>query len=788
MSLFSLPFKTISASLALWAERLLESFKWLLLWTCLWIVALLLFPFASVLLTVFFWLGFLIALVSGIRNFHVPLQTDVEARLERDSLLFHRPLRSRDDVPASRLSAQGEHFWQQELVRKDRQLLLLRWVAPAFNFVQRDPYALRIALVLLLFVGIAISGATSGGKIRDGLFPFIPNSQASSNDSDLKIVITPPGYTRLPQVMVSGHSKDALAVPQGSSVRALARSSIGHLKLNLGDVSLPLAQEDGTDAYSVETKLPETESISITQFGFPRLRVPVDYIKDQPPQLSLRGNPETAPGGQLQLPLSIQDDYGLRLVRVRAQLTPEIRAIPLGTPVFEEQSIIVASGGKNVEINPRFDLTGHPWAGYPVSLLIEVEDHAGQSAQAGPINITLPEKPFRNKVSIAIVEARKKLIQGGERVIGPVSLQIVEILSRPGLYKWDSVATLALRSSLSRLGYSPNRKAAEEVAGTLWPTALHLEDGNLTSSQADLRKALENLQKAMQDKKSPEEIARLMQEFRQALMAHLQATQREMQKRMAEGEMMMLDPDAMMQTLDPAMLEDFLSQLENELVNGDAQSAMEKLENLQKLSDMLDPSLAQPMPQDMQDTMQNMKDLQKLIDAQQALLDKTRSKQDQKSDAEKKQQDELAGNLNKLKETIAGQGAKPSENMNKSGEAMRHSSGKLGGNDPQGSIPHQQEALDQLRQGKKQMQQSLQQRMQRMMGMPMGGMPQGKDPLGNGKPDNGRNILNNETVKIPTEAERRKSDEILRTIRERSGDLSRPQAEREYYQRLLRQW
>lgn len=271
-------------------------------------------------------------------------------------------------------------------------------------------------------------------------------------------------------------------------------------------------------------------------------------------------------------------------------------------------------------------------------------------------------------------------------------------------------------------------------------------------------------------------------------MAHLQATQREMQKRMAEGEMMMLDPDAMMQTLDPAMLEDFLSQLENELVNGDAQSAMEKLENLQKLSDMLDPSLAQPMPQDMQDTMQNMKDLQKLIDAQQALLDKTRSKQDQKSDAEKKQQDELAGNLNKLKETIAGQGAKPSENMNKSGEAMRHSSGKLGGNDPQGSIPHQQEALDQLRQGKKQMQQSLQQRMQRMMGMPMGGMPQGKDPLGNGKPDNGRNILNNETVKIPTEAERRKSDEILRTIRERSGDLSRPQAEREYYQRLLRQW
>lgn len=785
MSHPSLPLKSLSATLAIWAERLLLSFQWLVLWIALFI-AFLLFDVSGVYLTGVFWIGFLALLVIGLRRFQAPTAAEIAARLEQEARLSHRPIRGRDDKPSARLSAQAKHFWQQEITRKESQLGLLKWVLPVFRLTQRDPFAIRIGLLLLLITGLIISGGAAPDKIRMGLFPFI-SSFSRDQTSDLKIVITPPGYTRLPQLVISGRPKEPVSVAAGSTIRALVRSSLGHLMLHIGESSLPLKQDGKTDAFSAVGKIEETASLSITQLGFPRLSVPVAFIKDKAPILTLRGEPEVTTGGQLQLPLTIQDDYGLKLVRVRAQLDSGVSPIPLGSPVFEEQSVIVSSNDKPVEINPKFDLTGHPWAGYPVSLLIEVEDHAGQSAQADPIAFELPERPFRNKVAASIAATRKTLIQRGERVIGPVSLQLVEILSRPGLYNWDSVVTLTLRSSLSRLGYTPTRGSAEEVIVTLWPTALKLEDGNLTSSQADLRKALENLQKAIQDKKSPEEIAQLMQEFKQALMQHLMATQKEMQKQAAQGEMMMLDPAMMTQTLDPSMLEDFLNQLENEMINGDIESAMKKLENLQKLSDMLDPSLAQPVPEDMKETMKNMQDLQKLIDAQQALLDRTRSKKDKESGAEEKQQGEISKNLDGVKESANKQGGKPSENIGKAGTAMDQSQEKLGHDDPQGSVPHQQQALDELRQGKKEMQQQLQQRMQKMMGLSIGQASQNPDPLGRNQPGNGRNLLN-ENVKIPTGSERKKSDEILKTIRERSGDLSRPQAEREYYQRLLRQW
>lgn len=776
--------KLWSARLSLLAERFLQSYSAALIWISLALIAALAglsFPFMAVI----FWIGAAGCTAYGWRKFQWPDETEIQARLEQDSAVRHRPLRSQTDTLTGTVTKPGHDLWTFEHERKKGLLNLLGWVRPRFHLVRKDPYALRVAMILLLVTLGITSGAAAPDKLRNLLIPFALSVSDDEESAALKVLIMPPAYTQKPYIMITGRLKDPVDVPQGSTVKVMAKSWIGHLTIKIGDETKPLVQEGKTDVYSAERHIAETDMISITQLGFPRLSIPVKFIPDQPPQISLRGEPEVMMGGQLRLPLLIQDDYGLKLVRLRAILSAQLKEMPLGEPVYEEQSVIASSGGKPVEINPRFDLTGHPWAGYPVTLLIEAEDYAGQTAEIEPLEIKLPERTFRHPVAQTIVAIRKLLIRKGEFGANGGMMAIASLLTKPQNFDWDILTTLALRSAAGRLSYERGRTGAEGAIAILWPTALHLEDGNLTTTETDLRKALEALQKAMKEKASPEEISRLMQQFKDALAAHLMAMQKEIEKKMANGEMTPLSPDMMTETLDPNMINDFLSQLENEMINGDINSAMKKLENLQKLADMLNPAMAQGLPEDVKKDMQAMKDVQKIIDQQQALLDKTRSLEgkDAKTQGEKGEQDKIGGNL---KDAIPG-GQAPAP-IQSAGKSMSKSSEELGKNSASGSIPHQQAALNSLREGRKQMQQALQKKMQNMMGISM--TPGGQrpyDPLGRGKPDRGRNLFE-EKVDIQTGADRKKADEILKIIRERSGDQSRPLSEREYYQRLLRQW
>ena len=52
----------------------------------------------------------------------------------------------------------------------------------------------------------------------------------------------------------------------------------------------------------------------------------------------------------------------------------------------------------------------------------------------------------------------------------------------------------------------------------------------------------------------------------------------------------------------------------------------------------------------------------------------------------------------------------------------------------------------------------------------------------------GMGRLNTDDVKVPTESERKRARDILEELRRRSGDADRPKLEREYIDRLLRQF
>ena len=131
------------------------------------------------------------------------------------------------------------------------------------------------------------------------------------------------------------------------------------------------------------------------------------------------------------------------------------------------------------------------------------------------------------------------------------------------------------------------------------------------------------------------------------------------------------------------------------------------------------------------------------------------------------------------------------ESMGKAEQEMRSSENRLGESDPHGSIPHQEKAIEHLKESQDELSEQLKQRMQQMVGIGMGGSGTGqRDPLGRqfNDDDDPNGKSENSDVKVPDEHQKKRVDEILRTLRDRSGDRSRSDDELDYFRRLLRQF
>jgi hypothetical protein len=124
-------------------------------------------------------------------------------------------------------------------------------------------------------------------------------------------------------------------------------------------------------------------------------------------------------------------------------------------------------------------------------------------------------------------------------------------------------------------------------------------------------------------------------------------------------------------------------------------------------------------------------------------------------------------------------------------QEMRDAARALQQGQPGQATGPQQNALDQLQQGMQAMQQAMQQQGDQpgqgsapAMGQQGLSPGQQRDPLGRSREDGGR-AASNEDVQIPDEMQMQRSREILNELRERSGDRTRPEFERDYIDRLL---
>lgn len=773
--------------------------------------------------------GFGYLLYQNAQSFKAPAKRHANRRLEEDNHLKHRPISILEDTLANPEHEATITLWQASKKKAVEAIRHIHLGLPRGVLAPKDPYALRIGALVLLIVAIVVAGNTWQQRLQAGLFPFGFTLPGYGLDG-ASLTITPPEYTHAPITALKGvNEEETIKIPQGSELKAQVHGGLGLPKLLIGDRVEDFVKIDGSN-YGIITKIKAGDILKIKQLGFSRLSWPYEFIPDIAPVLVKNAEPEITEYATMRLDFLLSDDYGVRDLHMRMNLSPLVEEAPLGDP-HEETRAVMSPPGEELTINPTYDLTSHVWAGLPVVLTFTAEDDIGQISTLD-IDLTLPERQFKHPVAKKLIEHRKTLAWDYKTNPDDIINSLIDIINDPEDYDYDMIVFLSLRTAAARLEYSPGTvDTAKALIDLFWKVAIHLEDGDLNLAREKLLQAQRELEQALSDPgTSNEEKAKLVENLRQALAEYFRELGREMQKQMAEGkDAPLISPEMLNQMLNPEDLARFFDQLESESLSGNPDEARELLSQLSRLMDMLDPSLQMTMPQDMQMMSEGVSELQELVRRQEELLDQTRQQSDLMSQdfdygdllpddpdsdiqfgdlppapqdtpdttttqsrvntaTNKVEQDALRYVLGQLMlEADRFLGEIP-QNMGLAEREMLSSSRQLDDSRPDLSIPHQEQAIEHLREAMKDLSQQMMARMKQMTGMTLGQAQ--TDPLGRrtGQEGDGNNWFNGSEVQIPDEAERKKVQEILKFLRQRSGEFDRPEEELEYYRRLLKQF
>lgn len=810
--------KTLS-TLSIVLERLTQAGWRLVCWVAFF-VALWLFEIpssfgqiSSVLTLLLALFGVAYFIRTDLLKFTWPREDEVLRGIERYSSVPHRPLTGLRDKPVD--GDQSGALWRREKTRRNRLLIALRPYTPQAFVARQDPRALRLGALLLFFCAVIVAGTGWKARLYNGLFPVQISASEAEKTSRVSLWITPPEYTQLPRILPNTESDEALRIPQGSVIKVIVQSGLAHIfgapSLLIDETEYPLINSED-DAYTLEQEILPGSTLSLKTGPFHTLRWDYDYIHDTRPEVSVNAEPKPLQNGQIQFAVDLKDDFGVQTLDMRMTLDPAVEDAPAGWPAQEERSVM-SPAGQAFQISPVYDLASHPWAGLPVVFTFTAHDHLDQIAQSQPVHTILPERQFTHPVARKLIEVRKQLAWNPTAPYAE-PMSVIEATSLfPGQYGNDTRIFLALRVATLRLFHNaPSVENSQSVMALLWDIALRLEDGNLSLAARDLRDIQKQLEQALNDPNvSNEEVSFLMQKLREAMAEYMQAMAREWQKRMQNGEQPPgIPPELMNNMVNMNDLASLLDKMESDMLSGDRNAAQDMLSKLQRLLDMTNPSMNTAMPQDMQMMMEGLGELKDLIEEQEDLLSKTQEQAEMfemlkglgvdardepppfiNTAPSQATQEEIRERLAELiAKAQSAMGGQSPENMEKAEQAMSGSSESLGGNRPDLSIPLQEEAIALLKEAQQQMAQQLAQRMQQMTGFSIGGMPSQFDPLGrpygNNEGPNGQSM--GSQVKIPSESEQKRVQDILNELRRRAGERNRPREELEYYRRLLKRF
>ena len=244
------------------------------------------------------------ALVRGLMIFRLPGKEEALARL--DGTLKGRPIQSLLDGQAiGRDDAASGAVWRAHQARMAQEAGKARAVPGDFNTAPRDPYALRYVAMLAFAVAVLFGSIWRVGSISD----MAPGGgEALAAGPVWEGWIEPPRYTGQPTLYLNDQPEGTMQVPLGSLVTVRLYGEVGALTLSetvsarTGDV--PAASDPAQDFV-----VRQDGTLEIAGPGGRHWQVAVRA--DAPPSIEQSGVHETSALGEVTLPFSARDDYGV---------------------------------------------------------------------------------------------------------------------------------------------------------------------------------------------------------------------------------------------------------------------------------------------------------------------------------------------------------------------------------------------------------------------------------------------------------------------------------------------
>lgn len=749
--------------------------------------------FPGFLLTCAFWSGLIWLVKDRIKDFSWPSSTIVDKRIETESGIKHRPLAAVKDKLFTEQTSHAENLWDSAQKIAQEQLDKIRFILPRPVLPYRDPYCLRFIALLIFITGTVIAGNKAPERIQSGLNP-LANISFISGAPEIVINITPPEYTGWNRLALTnpGIYGKTLDIAQGSTIEIFYTGGWGTPHIN----KHPLQKQDKKSWY-IKSEVAPKGILTLTQLGKKTAEVTFNYIPDTPPLLKLREDIKILDKGQIKAFLSLYDDYGIVDLTMHMTLDPVIEEKPIGSDIILKRTLM-SPANPELKLNPVYDLTYHTWAGLPAQITFEITDHLGQKSTSGPHKIVLPERMFLHPVAKRLIDIRKELIWESDVSYDTAQYELESILRAPEQFENDFVTFLSLRSMATRLAiHDPLQLNIPPLVRQLWDTALRIEEGDLPAAQKQMEQARQKLSDLLNDPNSTdEEIAMALEELKMAMSEYFQEIAKELRKRAeSSGQPLTIHwPEELQENAMSAEdLAALMDQIQSQALGDNRDEAHQLLSQLQQMMDGLNTAMNTEMPPEMKAMNEAMAQLQDLIQEQQDLRSQTEKLSQTKQNLPEfnnqtleAQQNELQDKLNELMGMMNNALGQSPEGMDVAGQDMGESSSHLNQSNLENSLQAQDRALDALQNSLSQMGNQMQQMMKNMQMFSMG-MGQ-TDPLGRPMDKGNNGIIPHSGINIPNYGERKRIHEILEKLRERAGEYHRPEFERDYYHRLIKQF
>ena len=589
-----------------------------------------------------------------------PSRADADARLEIGNALEHRPITAQTDRQVTGTgNALSRALWQAERRRAERRLADVAAQGPVPKVAHRDPFALRAAVALVLFIAF-LWPADRTGAIMEA---FRNDETRAIERARIDVWVTPPPYTNRPPVFLARSETLAageepatrtVEVPEGSQlvVRTVGLDG-GRLTFDAGQGAQSIVADREEAERPVEPNpnvptrraytfdIPATGTVQLAagekelaQYGF-------TIIPDRPPTIAFAEDPSPANNGALEIKYRVTDDYAVR--SARASIAPvtddEVKVDGDARPLVDFPAFDLSLPRRNTKDGTgrvNRDLTAHPLAGARVTITLEATDDAKQTAQSAPHEMVLPQRPFREPLAKALVSERRKLALDARRQ-GEVA-NMLDIISstHPEEFIPELGTYTAIRIAYRQTRNARNDDELREVLDLLWEIALGIEDGDLSAAERRLRDAQERLAEALENGASDEEIQRLMQELRDAMDEFMREMARRAQENPQNAQPM---PNQNMQELSRRDLDRMMDRIEDLARSGSRDAARELLSEMQRMMDNMQAGRQQPQQgqqgQQSDEFSKQMNELAELLRKQQELMDQTHEMRRRQREAER---------------------------------------------------------------------------------------------------------------------------------------------------------